>query len=159
MNEKELTQAEKDQLRAAIGTPPTAAITASRHRVARWFADTASLIQWDAIASPLGPLYLAAREGRLVVVNFGIDEAAFLAGLDPLARAKRDAEALAEIADQVRGYFIDPRRRFDVPLDLERLTPFQRSVLKVIRRIPAGSVGTYAWVAREIGKPGASRAV
>jgi O-6-methylguanine DNA methyltransferase len=41
----------------------------------------------------------------------------------------------------------------------EGLTKFQRSVYKVVRRIPKGEVRTYGWVAEQIGSPKAARAV
>lgn len=50
-------------------------------------------------------------------------------------------------------------RRVDVPADLSETTPFQRRVLEVVKGIPRGEVRPYAWVAREAGSPGASRAV
>jgi AraC family transcriptional regulator of adaptative response/methylated-DNA-[protein]-cysteine methyltransferase len=46
----------------------------------------------------------------------------------------------------------------DIPLDL-RGTAFQRRVWEVLRRIPRGSTRTYGEIAREIGRPGAARAV
>ncbi len=52
---------------------------------------------------------------------------------------------------------LKPRR---VPaLDLSVGTPFQRKVWHALRRIPFGTVCTYAQVAQAIGKPGAARAV
>ncbi len=39
------------------------------------------------------------------------------------------------------------------------LTLFERAVLKAALEIPFGETRTYAWVARQIGKPGAARAV
>jgi len=39
------------------------------------------------------------------------------------------------------------------------MTPFERKVLTVVSRIPAGRVATYGDVARLAGKPGAARAV
>lgn len=159
MNENELNRTETSRLRGALGEPPAGAVAASRERVGAWFAAAAPLVQWDVVDSPLGPLYLAAREGRLCSVAFGVHEAAFLAGLDPLARVARDARSLAPIVQKVQAYFADPRRPLEVPVDLARVTPFQRSVLTAIRAIPVGSVWTYARVAQEIDKPGASRAV
>ena len=43
--------------------------------------------------------------------------------------------------------------------DLSELTPFERDVLLTTARIPRGEVRTYGWVAREIGRPAAVRAV
>jgi len=45
-----------------------------------------------------------------------------------------------------------------VPMDLSRLTTFQRRVLENIRRIPRGQVRTYSWLAHQSGKPKAFRA-
>jgi O-6-methylguanine DNA methyltransferase len=44
-------------------------------------------------------------------------------------------------------------------VDLSRLPDFERRVLEVLARIPAGEVRSYAWVAREAGRPRALRAV
>ncbi|MGH7776417.1 MAG: methylated-DNA--[protein]-cysteine S-methyltransferase [Candidatus Dormibacterales bacterium] len=44
-------------------------------------------------------------------------------------------------------------------VDLGRLTGFQREVLVKTREIPRGEVRTYGWVAKEIGRPAAVRAV
>jgi O-6-methylguanine DNA methyltransferase len=46
-----------------------------------------------------------------------------------------------------------------VPLDLSGLTDFQRAVLTTTARIPPGEMRPYRWVAREIGRPKATRAV
>ena len=43
--------------------------------------------------------------------------------------------------------------------DLHELTPFERDVLLKTLEIPRGEVRTYGWIAREIGRPGAVRAV
>jgi O-6-methylguanine DNA methyltransferase len=52
----------------------------------------------------------------------------------------------------------DPTARHDLPLDL-RGTPFQLAVWYELRRIPAGSVISYAELARRVGRPRAYRAV
>jgi O-6-methylguanine DNA methyltransferase len=59
-----------------------------------------------------------------------------------------------QLADQVSG-----RGRSRVRFDLRRLTDFERDVLLKTLEIPRGEVRTYAWVAREIGRPRAVRAV
>ena len=154
MNERELKQVVE-----TLGGPPETALAGSRQRVEAWFAQTAPLLQWDVIDSPLGPLFFAASERGLCHVDFGVSQADFLSGLDPLARTEQSAPALAHFTGQLLAYFAGERSRFDVQLDLSRLTPFQLSVLQAARRIPPGSVWTYGQVARTIGKPTASRAV
>jgi len=49
--------------------------------------------------------------------------------------------------------------RFTVPLDLTGGTAFQQAVWRTLQKIPRGETRTYAWVARQIGKPNAARAV
>jgi len=46
-----------------------------------------------------------------------------------------------------------------VPVDIESLQPFERAVLKATRRIPLGETRTYGEIARDLGAPGAARAV
>jgi methylated-DNA-[protein]-cysteine S-methyltransferase len=147
------------RLREAVGTPLEGAVSESRRRVQNWFAQTAPLIQWDVVESPLGPLYIAASERGLCSVGFGVSQADFLSGLDPLARTEQNPYVLAPIAEQLRAYFAGARTSFDLPLDLSQLTSFQRSVLQAARRIPSGTVWTYGQVAQVIDKPRASRAV
>jgi len=147
------------QMHEALGSPRRADVTASRRQVTRWFAETAPLIQWDVIESPLGPLYIAASAQGLCNLDFGVSQANFVEHLDPLARTERNSIGLAPIAEQLRDYFDGARVGCDIPLDLERATPFQLSVLQAARRIPSGSTWTYGQVAHAIGKPKASRAV
>ncbi len=47
----------------------------------------------------------------------------------------------------------------DVPLDMEGVPPFHQRVYELSRAIPPGKVLTYGEVARQLGEPGASRAV
>jgi methylated-DNA-[protein]-cysteine S-methyltransferase len=147
------------QLQEAVGSPPEAALKDSRRQVARWFAQTAPLIRWDVIESPLGPLYIAASARGLCNLDFAVSRAGFIGGLDPLAQTEQNPTALAPVAKQLRDYFESTRSEFDLPVDLERLTPFQMSVLQAARRIPPGNTRTYGQVAHAVGKPKASRAV
>jgi O-6-methylguanine DNA methyltransferase len=148
-----------DSLQQAIGTPSTESVTASQRRIERWFEATAPRIQWDCMSSPLGPLYVAVNSRGLCSLDFGVSEETFLNGLDPLAHTERDPGATRESAQQLQAYFAGERLGFDLPLDLENLTPFQWAVLQTARDIPAGTVWTYGQVARAIGKPKAARAV
>ena len=147
------------QVKTALGSPPRTAVASSRRRVQKWFAQTAPLIQWGVIDSPLGRLYIATSVQGLCSVSFGVSQAEFLSGLDPLVRTEQSLQAVAPIAAQLRDYFATGRARFDVPLDLSQATPFQQSVLQTTQRIPTGTLWTYGQMARAIGKPQASRAV
>ncbi len=64
-----------------------------------------------------------------------------------------------EAVRKLHGYFEGRRVRFDEPLDLSLVSPFASQVLEATARIPYGQVRAYGWVAREIGRPKAARAV
>jgi methylated-DNA-[protein]-cysteine S-methyltransferase len=115
---------------------------------------------YASLSTPLGTLWLAGTERGLCYTSFAASELAFLEelyqlGLDP----GYDPQALAEPLAQLGAYFAGRRRDFDLPLDLRRLTPFQRAVLDELRRVPFGQVTSYGELARRVGKPGAGRAV
>jgi AraC family transcriptional regulator, regulatory protein of adaptative response / methylated-DNA-[protein]-cysteine methyltransferase len=63
-----------------------------------------------------------------------------------------------ELFAQVTGLIEKPGGGLDLPLDVHG-TAFQKLVWGVVQRIPAGSTASYAELARQIGAPGAVRAV
>jgi len=139
--------------------PSQTELAESRKRLRQWFARTAPLIEWAAMESPLGVLYIARNAAGICNLDFRIDELTFLERIDPLARAQRSTDALAPVLAQLEEYFAGRRRRFDVPVDLSQMTIFQQHVLNTAQTIPKGKVWTYGQVAQRIGKPRASRAV
>jgi methylated-DNA-[protein]-cysteine S-methyltransferase len=147
------------RLGEAMGKPSEEAVANSRRQMTRWFTQTAPLIQWDVTDSPLGPLYIAASARGLCSLDFGVSQDDFVGQLDPMARTERNPMALTPVTDQLRGYFEGTRSGFNLSIDLDRLTPFQTSVLQAARLIQPGTTLTYGQVARTIGKPNASRAV
>ncbi len=110
---------------------------------------------WTATtASPIGPLTLTARDGRLVRLTME-DQAHLVA---PPGDARRDPAALAGVIGQLEEYFDGTRTVFDVPLALSG-TPFQQEVWSALCAIPYGEAVSYGDLARQVGRPGASRAV
>lgn len=63
------------------------------------------------------------------------------------------------VFEQLEAYFAGVRTRFEIPLDISWMTPFQQRVLRAISSIPCGHTATYAGIAQSLGKPKASRAV
>ena len=59
----------------------------------------------------------------------------------------------------IQQYFSGRRVTFDLPVDLDHYTPFQRAVWKAAAAIPYGETRSYAWIAKKIGRPKAARAV
>jgi len=59
----------------------------------------------------------------------------------------------------LQRYFSGESVSFDLPLDLRYYTPFQQAVWKAAAAIPSGETQSYAWIAKRIRNPKASRAV
>jgi methylated-DNA-[protein]-cysteine S-methyltransferase len=79
------------------------------------------------------------------------------AGLAPLGG--REGERGCAFLRELDGYFRTGRARFRTRVDLSAGSEFDRSVWRALLRIQAGRVRTYGEVAREVGRPGAARAV
>ena len=60
---------------------------------------------------------------------------------------------------QLEEYFAGTRTTFDLPLDLQGGTAFQRSVWQALLAIPAGGTTSYSMLSQRIGQPAAVRAV
>jgi len=68
-------------------------------------------------------------------------------------------ELLGAAVAQLREYFERKRRSFDLPLDLEAVTDFQREVYAELVRVPHGRVITYGELAEAVGRAELARAV
>jgi len=66
------------------------------------------------------------------------------------------AEAIALVRRLLAG---EKLLLHEIDVDLSRAPAFERSVWEAARRIPPGEVRTYGEIARELGQPGAARAV
>ncbi|MCL0053233.1 methylated-DNA--[protein]-cysteine S-methyltransferase [Dehalococcoidales bacterium] len=64
-----------------------------------------------------------------------------------------------DLIKRLRIYFGGHNAAFPDELDLSPATPFQREVWEITRLIPYGETRSYAWVAEQIGRPKAVRAV
>ncbi|MEK7450133.1 MAG: methylated-DNA--[protein]-cysteine S-methyltransferase [Planctomycetota bacterium] len=64
-----------------------------------------------------------------------------------------------DFIEAVKIYFQTGRLNFRGNLDLANITAFNRSVYRVVKTIPPGAVRTYGWVAKQLKKHKAVRAV
>jgi len=64
-----------------------------------------------------------------------------------------------DLVGRLRVYFDGHKVGFPDKLDLSGATPFQREVWEKTRLIPYSETRSYSWVAKQIGKPKAARAV
>jgi methylated-DNA-[protein]-cysteine S-methyltransferase len=116
-------------------------------------------VRYAPMETPFGRIFVAYREGKVVSAGAARDAAAFERELARDLEAQPVAES--EVPERLRRALIDHfegQRRFE-DVDLSWLRPFQRVVLEKTAEIPRGEVRPYGWVAREIGAPGATRAV
>jgi methylated-DNA-[protein]-cysteine S-methyltransferase len=111
---------------------------------------------YKSIASPYGKLKLVASEKGLAAVLWENDDPrrVRLGALKPGS----DNRFLNEAEKQLKAYFAGRLKKFTVPLDFKG-TDFQKSVWAALLTIPFGETRSYGEIARQIGRPEASRAV
>jgi O-6-methylguanine DNA methyltransferase len=116
--------------------------------------------RYARIDSPIGPLFVAWNGIGVSLVDEALDERAFvIRHRTATGRVAYPAESLpgglaAAIERRLGG---DPRVR--VALDLRGHSAFEQDVWHKALEIPRGEVRPYGWVAAEIGRPHAVRAV
>ena len=115
---------------------------------------------WAEFDGPIGPLYVAWGRAGITTVERAGDASGF--ELDAMLRTGRPVSRAAclpaRLADQFARQLAGEWQR-DLPLDFGGLTAFSGATLRKTMEIPWGEVRPYAWVAREIGRPRAVRAV
>ncbi len=114
--------------------------------------------------TPAGRVFVAYNDRGVSAIGHADDAEAFRQRFHArFGRAAYLVEAVPPalantIAEGLRGQGGSSTAR-RCAVDLRGLTPFERAVLEKTRAIPSGEVRPYAWVAREIGRPRAVRAV
>jgi methylated-DNA-[protein]-cysteine S-methyltransferase len=106
------------------------------------------------IDSPVGPLTIAGAGG--VVHHLRMDAQSY----PPPGQAswRADDGAFGDVVAQLGAYFAGALTAFDVALRLEG-SEFQRRVWQALLDIPFGETRSYGALARQLGAPGAARAV
>lgn len=110
--------------------------------------------RWVRAPGPVGELAVAFTDQGIAYVRPDID--AF-----PRSFRERFERPLLPADQPPEGLFeaLASGRSTDLNFDLRGLTGFQQEVLLAAREIPRGEVRPYSWIAREIGRPRAVRAV
>ena len=116
---------------------------------------SAPLVAQCRIATPLGPLTLAATARGLAAALFDAQRH-HPGALDVPENPAHPV--LVQAAREFADYFAGRRRHFTVPLDPQG-TPFQQAVWQALRRIDCGRVLSYGEIAQQLGRPQAARAV
>jgi methylated-DNA-[protein]-cysteine S-methyltransferase len=102
--------------------------------------------RFASLQTPLGPVFVAWN----------------MLGVSAVMKTTTTEEFMARFRERFRR---EPRQMLELPdnlgarFDLRSVTEFERAVLLKAREIPRGQIRTYGWIAAEIGRPGAVRAV
>jgi methylated-DNA-[protein]-cysteine S-methyltransferase len=111
---------------------------------------------YKMMPSPVGRLKLVASDTGLAAILWENDDPKRvrlnIVGEDP------GHPVLVETERQLREYFAGKRQRFSVKMEFAG-TEFQRKVWQALLAIPFGETRSYGDIARELGNPGAVRAV
>ncbi|SDB82715.1 methylated-DNA-[protein]-cysteine S-methyltransferase [Raineyella antarctica] len=114
------------------------------------------------VDSPIGPLLLAATDVGLVRLAFaheGFDQVLEVLASQVGPASGAPSPILDAAVRELEEYFAGVRQVFQIPLDLRLSTGFRRTVQEFLPQIGYGRTLTYTEVAREVGNPGAVRAV
>lgn len=117
--------------------------------------------EFSRVGSPLGDLLIAWRTAGITFV--GIDRGESVEAVrerveQRLRRPVRTADPPGWVHEAVANFFatwqVDMSR-----IDVSCLSPFEQAALRKAAQIPPGEVRSYGWIAKEIGRPLAARAV
>jgi methylated-DNA-[protein]-cysteine S-methyltransferase len=114
-----------------------------------------------ALTTPVGRLYVGFKCNRIAYVSLDTGEPPE----DVVARAERRLHRQV-VPGETPSWLVRALERFfstwtvdDALVDISDLTPFEQAALRAAAQIPPGEVRSYAWVATQIGRPKAARAV
>lgn len=127
---------------------------------ARVLAEVGIGDSYAQIPGPIGPLLVAWGPSGITAVERAGDEMGFELSYSlqfgrPLTRVDVMPERLRRQVDSR----LEGEKSEGPQVDLSHLTEFEQAVLRKTMEIPRGEVRPYAWVASEIGRPRAVRAV
>jgi O-6-methylguanine DNA methyltransferase len=109
----------------------------------------------------LSDLYIAATERGLVRIDFSRNktEQEFMASFVNRCEIIKKPVFFITLINKLNSYFAGVKTDFNIPLDLQGGTDFQRQVWEIVKQIPYGTSRTYGQIAAEINNPMAVRAV
>jgi O-6-methylguanine DNA methyltransferase len=154
MNAQTVTVGEVETALAALALPAPPSLAHST------LATLGLADEYATLPTPIGDVYVAWNGFGVSSLDRATDDVAFerrFAG-----SVGRPLRRIQEVPDGLRAA-IERRlagdRRVRLPLDLRGRTPFEQAVWLKALEIPRGEVRPYGWIAAEIGRPRAVRAV
>jgi len=111
---------------------------------------------YQTLSTPIGTLFIIEEEEQLTYIFF--DEKDFHEHCSKKIILKKETRLLKETVKQLKEYFEQKRKTFDLPIKLQG-TDFQVKVWNALSSIPYGQTKSYQDIAIQIGKSKAVRAV
>lgn len=113
--------------------------------------------EYTVVDGPAGAMYIAWNDRGVTacVPVTAVDGAFEDAHPRPVHRVEHPPDRIRRPLERA----LRTGRLGDLPVDLAALGEFQRLVLRKCAEIPPGEIRPYGWIAKEIGRPGAVRAV
>jgi O-6-methylguanine DNA methyltransferase len=153
----------EDEIVAALGRLRVKAPHGLADRVLEVVGLSDAYVQIDG---PIGPLFVAYGAKGISLVERVTDAGEFEEDFRSMfGRPVHMVERAPELIERVIAARVwgrgnaNARANVKVPFELDQLPDFERQVLLKVLEIPRGEVRPYAWVAAELGRPLAVRAV
>lgn len=109
--------------------------------------------------TPVGPITVVTSDKGALLIEIGRDISAWEPALRRYGFIRSEGSSGFRAAAELAEYFRGERKGFDLPVDWALTTPFQRTVLEAVARVPYGETSTYGAIAQAIGNPKTVRAV
>lgn len=111
-------------------------------------------------SSHIRSFFHTTPDGNIIIVESknSISRLFFIPSNQPIDAEWEETPLLQQTALQLNEYFTGKRRIFNIPFLLQG-SEFELTVWKALLTIPYGKTRTYGEIARQIGRPTASRAV
>ena len=122
---------------------------------------TRSPILLCAVDTPIGRVHVGFKEHRIAYIGIDVNESAE----EVRGRVERRLRRPVAMGDtpvwlrETLDRFFHTWKVEDATVDISDLTPFEQAALRATAQIPPGEVRSYSWVATQIGRPRAARAV
>ena len=121
----------------------------------------ANMLYFTLFKTKLGWMGILASKAGLQAVTLpqSTQQQAFAALGKQVKQAVLSPELFCDFEQRFQDYYSGKKTTFTDKLDFSNATPFQKQVWDTTRLIPYGETRSYGWVANQIGKPHAARAV
>ncbi len=115
-------------------------------------------LQYSDVSTPIGTFRVVYQGQNVRVVDL-LENGVAQTGLPPGASRRKAPFPSGSPPRQLQEYFRGERTRFELTIDPDSDSAFDRKVWEALGRVSAGRTVTYGELARQAGYPGAARAV